>query len=97
MIVTIAHLELSEDLKDLAFKWESLGVRLGFELSELETMRVRAVGRPSSKVDYCFPRVLNAWITGDPGKYTKDVLVQALKVIEFGGLAREIKELPEST
>ena len=90
-----AHLELSEDLKDLAFRWESLGVRLGYQLADLAAIRIKVEGHPLSKVDHCFPRVLNAWITGDPEMYTKDVLVKALKGIEFGGLAKDIEEMTE--
>ena len=37
----------------------------------------------------CFRLILNAWVTGDPKKYKKKVLVGALKKIG-SGLAKEL-------
>jgi predicted small secreted protein len=37
--------------------------------------------------DFRFLQVLNSWITGDPEKYKKEVLVEALEKIGFQELA----------
>ena len=41
-------------------------------------------------MDHCFPLVLQAWLDGDPANVKREVLVEALKCVNQGGLAKEI-------
>ncbi len=76
----------------MSFKWKSLGINLGYELHELKAMRIKVVGHTLEKVDYCFPEVLGAWKNGEAQNYNRKTLVGALRMIDHGGLAKEIDE-----
>jgi hypothetical protein len=83
-------------LRDLATQWKRLGRGLGYKDSELMKMKQSVMKyshnlRPL-KVDLCFLQVLNSWITGDPEKYKKEVLVKALKATGFQELAEETRK-----
>jgi hypothetical protein len=94
----LAHIELCVWLWGLAAtQWERLGRGLGYEDSQLKKVKqsVMAYSLLPLQVqeDFCFLQVLNSWITGNPEKYRKEVLVKALKAIGFEQLAEETRRL----
>jgi hypothetical protein len=84
-------------LEDLAIRWEWLGRELGYQYSELMRKKRSLMGYSyhlfGLQNDLRFLQVLNSWITGDPEKYKKEVLVKAL---ERAGMHNQTWDLPES-
>jgi hypothetical protein len=85
------------ELMDLATQWEWLGRELGYEDLQLKKVKqsVMAYSLPLLQMhedDLCFLQVLNSWVTGDPEKYKKEVLVKALKATGFQELAEETRK-----
>jgi hypothetical protein len=93
----LAHIELCVELWDLATQWKRLGRELGYEDLQLKKVKrlVMAYSLPLLQMqeDLCFLQVLNSWITGDPEKYKKEVLVKALEATGFQELAEETRRL----
>jgi hypothetical protein len=93
----LAHIELCVQLQDLAIRWERLGIELGYTHSELMRKKRLLMGYCHNLLevqdDLRFLQVLNSWVTGDPEKYKKEVLVKALETIR---LANQTWRLSES-
>lgn len=82
---------LNKDLKDLGARWKMLGIHLGFTQEEID--RIDAdVNHINSKTEHCFPLVLGAWLKGQGDPVNKETLVEAIKTVGFGNLAREIEK-----
>ena len=78
-------------MKDkVAAKWNPLGIQLNFSSAQLNKIEADVSGR-NGVVEYCFPRILDAWITGKPENYNKERLIKAVKTTGFGRLATEIE------
>jgi hypothetical protein len=82
------------ELRELAILWKRLGKELGYKDSELKKMEQSVSSRRQiqvDKYDWCLLQVLNSWITGNPEKYKKEVLVKALEAISYIGLAEKTR------
>ncbi len=89
-----AYPELCEDLKDVSAHWYGLGIQLNFDTAKLAQIQANVNQQPN-KVDYCFPRVLQAWKETKPETFTKETLVKALRAIDEKGLAGHIERKGE--
>jgi hypothetical protein len=82
---------------DLATQWEWLGRELGYKDLQLKKLIQSVMAYlpllTMQKNDLCFLHVLNSWITGDPEKYKKEVLVKALKATGYEKIAEETRRL----
>ena len=58
----------------------------------MEEIQAESSGR-NALTDYCFPKVINAWLKGDQKNLTKEFLVKALEAISQRGLAAEVQKL----
>lgn len=74
----------------VASKWKLIGIHLGFKQEEIDKINADVTGM-DSRTGHCFPKVLRAWLEGEGSPVQKAVLVQAVKNINYGSLARKIE------
>ena len=77
-------------MSDVSAMWKELGIQLQLNVAELHKISANVAGYDSIS-EYCFSRVVNAWLDGNPTYVTRMVLADAVKVIGHGQLAEELK------
>ena len=82
--------DLYEDLKDVAVLWSQLGLQLDLSKDSLDKIDSNVNSR-DGKVEYCFTKVLQTWLTGDPAKVNKKTLVEAVRKTGNVRLANELE------
>ncbi len=84
-----------KDLKPICSKWEEFGLNLGIPFDQLQKIRNNVAGR-GALTDFCFSRVIDAWLTGKRENVTKEFLVEAIKGVGgFGVLVSKVEAMSE--
>ena len=87
------HAVLVKDLNTISTKWEQFGVILGVPFNELTRIRNNVSGR-DSLTEFCFNRVIDAWLSGKKEYLTKEFLVEAIRGVGgFSVLAAEVEKM----
>ena len=89
MYTFIALSRLAHDLKPIAHKWNTFGVHLDVEASELDLIETN-VNTKGGQVAYCFQMTLRELL--ERGNPTKDGLCRVLDRIGERQLARRLRE-----
>ena len=74
----------------MSARWDVLGIYLGFSQDEIDKIKTNVEGA-NGKVDFCFNRVIAAWLSGDRAHVNRKELAQAVEMSGFGLLAEEIR------
>ena len=75
----------------MSANWDSLAIYLRFSTGETAAITAN-VGGSDGKVEFCFNRVIAAWLSGPRENVTRDVLAAAVRRSNFGNLADEIRD-----
>ena len=76
------------DLQNISAQWESFGLNVGVSMDQMKRIREEVSGR-EGLVNYCFNRVIAAWLDGKKDMVNKEVLVEAIKSMD-GSLAEKL-------
>ena len=66
------------DLQSISAQWESFGLNVGLTMDQMNRIREEVSGR-EGLVNYCFNRVIAAWLDGKKNMVNKEVLVKAVE------------------
>ena len=69
------------DLQSISANWESFGLNVGLTMDQMNRIRQEVSGR-EGLVNYCFNRVIAAWLDGKKDMVNKEVLVAAVKSMD---------------
>ena len=91
----INHAVLVKDVKSICAKWEEFGVQLGIPFGDLQKIGRNVSGR-GALVDFCFNRVIDAWLTGKKENVSKEFLVEAIRGVGgHGVLVEKVEKMSE--
>lgn len=77
-------------MQEVTYLWRLLGIYLGIDPDKLTQIQADH-GGGAKKVDNWFASVLEEWKKGDPEKFNKEKLVDALRNISHGLLANKVE------
>ena len=78
-----------KDLLDISASWDTFGTNVGVKMDDIRRIRAN-VNERASLTGFCFPLVIDAWLTG--GKVDRKTLVDAVRHLGKGRLADEIND-----
>ncbi len=77
-------------MSSVAANWNSLALHLKFSMAETDIIKANVTG-VSGRTEFCFNRVISAWLDGPRENVTRAVLADAVEKSDFRNLAEEIR------